>query len=68
MPWKLYSKNDDNFVLSVLCGGIGMYEFKTTLTPEELSAYESLGTGALDKLAYEIMKNSERFSYRQYNP
>ena len=65
-PWKytLYEAEDDRLVLSVVCGGVGLYEVRVPLTPADVEAYRLSGAAYLDNLCAEVAKDPKRFDDR----
>jgi hypothetical protein len=48
--WMLFADGERR-LLSVVCGGVGIYEIEFELTDDEISDYETAGSARLDKLA-----------------
>lgn len=48
-PWNytLYKKQS-KYILSVLCGGVGMYEIEIELNKEEVDAFKENGESYID--------------------
>ena len=59
------SKNEksNDFFIEVACGGIGMYEIKIKLLPEEIETFKN-NPEKLNELAKEIAKKPEYFLKR----
>lgn len=66
VSWQLYRDRNDDLMLSVLCGSIGLWEFKTYLSDEEKTKYDQQGPSFLDNLALLISKNPESYKTRQF--
>ena len=64
--YKLY-EDGEQLVLSVVCGGIGMFEAKVVLTDGEKADYEEQGESYLDDLAYDIGKDQSKYADRMIN-
>ncbi len=61
-PWEYtFTKETSGYLLSVVCGSVGLYEVEVTLNEEQLSKYNATGEAYLDELASQIRKNPERF-------
>jgi hypothetical protein len=60
-PWNytLY-KEQDKFLLIVLCGTVGMFEKEHYLTEDELKNYQEKGESYIDELAAGINFTSVR--------
>lgn len=54
----------DELLMIVLCGGIGLYEVKFHLNPEERSEYETRGVEYLRELADQVRQDEPQFSAR----
>lgn len=52
------------WVLSVLCGGIGQYERTLVLTTEEVARVEEWGRYYVEKLALDVAKEPSLFGAR----
>jgi hypothetical protein len=61
--YKLF-QDENELVLAVVCGGVGMFEVKVVLNDIEKSKYEELGRPYLDNLAYDIGKNTSKYEER----
>ncbi len=61
--WMLFSTGD-NYILSVLCGSVGLYTRDVELTTNELSEYATSGDKAIENLAVEISRNPSMFESR----
>jgi hypothetical protein len=62
--YKLY-QNGEQLVMSVVCGGIGMYEVRVVLNEEERLQYVESGDSFLNELAYDIAKNTQNYLQRK---
>ncbi len=63
----LKKTNSEIFVLSSLCGSIGMYTIEIQLNEEELANYKEYGNGYITKLSKEISQNPDKYSDRAIN-
>ncbi|MCF0074732.1 hypothetical protein LZD49_29875 [Dyadobacter sp. CY261] len=50
------------YVLSVVCGGAGMYDFAIRLTSEQIAAYERDGLSYITQLAEKIRYDQAPFA------
>jgi hypothetical protein len=57
----LEQDDDDTMILTVTCGGVGMYDLRIELTPTEIKNYLDQGESYLNTLASEIGKNTSAF-------
>ncbi len=57
-------KNNGNYYLSVLCGGIGLYELEINLNEQEVASFTNIGESYIDDLAKEIQKNTTKWLHR----
>ncbi len=62
--WMLY-QDSDSYILSVLCGSIGMFTLELILSAEEVSDYLERSDKAIDKLARAVCSNPEAYQSRQ---
>jgi hypothetical protein len=62
-PWlyTLYKSDEGTFVLSVLCGGAGMYELNLPLEAGQM-INAHVGDDYLEKLANKVRANPERYA------
>jgi hypothetical protein len=67
-PWNytLY-QTENKYTLSVLCGGVGMYEIEIELNKEEADSYKEKGESYIDILAKEIQENTNQWIHRKVN-
>ncbi|WHA44054.1 hypothetical protein [Agrobacterium larrymoorei] len=65
VSWQLYKDGNDDLILSVLCGSIGTWEFKTFLSYKEQEKHTEQGSVFLDNLALVISKDPEHYKTRQ---
>ena len=63
--YELYEEGGSHF-LSVMCGGIGMYERVVKLTPDEMERYRSQGNHVLDDLRRRIATGDDMFAGRDF--
>ena len=66
--WKyiLYRYNDD-FVLSVLCGTVGVFDVNIELDKEEKAKYLSEGIDFINNLSYKVSGSPTSYSDRRIN-
>ena len=57
--YDLFEESDGTFVISVLCGTIGLYQARVRLNDEETRRYQEEGQNFLDDLATRIRKESK---------
>lgn len=64
---KMFTLYDDNghYVLSVVCGGVGMYDVNVPLDSEECASYREEGEAFLETLAYKIARDPNRYRDRR---
>lgn len=63
--WFEFVRNDTGaHFLTVLCGGIGLFEHTIRLTAEELALIDEYGEYYLEKLALDIARAPEKFADR----
>ena len=64
-PWDYkFFELEQKFYLSVICGGVGMYEINLLLNKEEIQKYEKEGITYIDKLAREVQYYTSRYMDR----
>ncbi len=63
----LFEDSDGSHVLSVMCGGIGMYEVKIRLEEADALRYTNEGEAYIEELAYDVARNSSKYSHRTLN-
>ena len=61
--WSLY-KQDDELILSVVCGSVGIYEQAMALNKQEIMAYKSGGSSYLSELANRVRSAPDSFVNR----
>ncbi len=61
--YKLF-KADTKYILTVVCGGIGMYERSIALTDEEVEKFRERGESYIDELACDVSKNEAKYRDR----
>lgn len=54
-----------DYVLSVVCGGVGVYEFAIRLTAAQVSAYQQEGIPYISRLAEQVRHNQAPFNAQQ---
>lgn len=62
--WMLY-KSDESFILSVLCGSVGMFTREIVLSIDEVSEYLEHSDKAIEKVAQSVRSNPEKYQSRQ---
>lgn len=62
--WMLFN-TDDEYILSVACGSIGIYTCEIVLTDKEINDYQVLGEKALEELARDIRFFHSKYQSRQ---
>ena len=62
----LEKSDNERYTLTVLCGGIGMYEVRVELTPEEIVEYEEWGKHFVEHMARRICRDPEKYLHRHY--
>lgn len=62
--YTLYKENQ-NYLLEVVCGGLAIFELKIALNREEINRYLSNGETYIDKLAEKIRKTPDKFLDRK---
>ncbi|SDD49379.1 hypothetical protein SAMN04487996_101156 [Dyadobacter soli] len=50
-----------DYVLSVVCGGVGVYEFEIRLTAAQIAAYEREGIPYISRLAEQVRHDQAPF-------
>ncbi len=60
--YRLFKNSSDEYVLSVLCGTIGLYEVEVKLSPQQIQDYEDKGEKVIDELAQEIRNNPANYT------
>lgn len=64
--YTLYHNIEKNeYLRSVLCGGVAMYELKIILNEEEIMNFENNGEEYIDDLAKKVQKNTSLFLERK---
>lgn len=64
LMYSLSETDRGELILSVICGGIGMYEARLILDPEERQSFKAEGESFLDNLASSIAKHPDRYQDR----
>ncbi len=59
--YRLFKNSSDEYVLSVLCGTIGLYEVDVKLTSKQIEDYETYGEKIIDELAQKIRNNPSSY-------
>lgn len=62
--WMLF-KDEERYILSVLCGSVGMYTREIVLSDQELADYQTSGEKALERLARDICSFQSKYESRQ---
>lgn len=60
--YRLEEDSGGSLYLSVVCGGIGMYEVRLKLNDAEVARYKEGGSDYLRNLAYDVGKDVRRCS------
>ena len=63
--WFELVKTSTGLILSVLCGGIGVYEVAIRLTEEEATRFAEEGATFIQDLAYRVARNPDAFADRE---
>lgn len=63
--YALYDDEAGGLVISVVCGGIGMYQVRIRLTEEEKERFEAVGEDFLTSLARKIAYDDASYSDRK---
>lgn len=61
--WMLFQDNED-FILSVLCGSVGIYTRDILLSEAEVASYHQDGITAIEKLAEQVRNHPEAYQPR----
>lgn len=61
LMYVLEEGDDGSLFLTVVCGGVGIYELQVQLNEQEKECYLNQGVGYLDQLAGLIGKNTADF-------
>ena len=62
--YTLYQDHHGQWIIEVLCGGIGMYLRRLKLNSEEIKTIEEWGEYYVEKIALDIAKHPARFKER----
>lgn len=60
----LYQTDDNNLILSVVCGTVGLYDVNIQLNDEEKDKFEKDGTEFMDELALDVSSNPPKYRNR----
>lgn len=60
----LYQTDDNNLILSVVCGTVGLYDVNIQLNDEEKDKFEKDGTEFIDELALDVSSNPPKYRNR----
>jgi hypothetical protein len=63
MSWVFYKDNDE-YILSVVCGTVGIFETVVKLSASEVSSYTEKGDDFIDNLAAQIRFKPENYASR----
>ena len=64
-PWNYsFFEKENKLFLSVVCGGVAVFEINLELNKEEVGKYELEGVLYIDKLAKEIQHSPSKFTER----
>ena len=66
MSWVFYQNNDE-YILSVVCGTVGIFETVIKLSTDEVNSYTEKGDEFIDNLASKIRFKPEGYSNRVIN-
>ena len=58
-------QNPGDYVLSVVCGGVGVCEFAIRLTAAQIAAYQQEGIPYISRLAEQVRHNQAPFNAQQ---
>ncbi|MEC4088084.1 hypothetical protein [Pseudoalteromonas rubra] len=64
--WILFQNQNDMY-LTVLCGGVAMFNVDIQLTQTEIASYKSFGRGFIVELAESVAFNPGAYSRRKSN-
>ncbi len=67
----LYQTDDNNLILSVVCGTVGLYDMNIQLNDKEKDKFEKDGTKFIDDLANDISSEPPKYEnrhIREINP
>jgi hypothetical protein len=65
-PWDFTLYEDgDRLILSVLAGGVGLFEVPVALAPDEVAAWHEHGVAGLQPLIKKIRGNPGSFASRR---
>ena len=56
--------DQDRYILSTMCGGVGMYEVCIVLDSNEVERFHTDGSAFIEELAYEIGRNTSKYKNR----
>ena len=62
--YTLYKDPNGQWIIEVLCGGVGLYLRRLELNSGEIGMIEEWGDYYVEKIALEIAKQPERFKER----
>lgn len=54
------------YVLSVVCGGVGLYDFVIRLTPAQVAGYEQEGLPYISRLAEQVRHDQAPFEAQRH--
>lgn len=60
----LYQTDDNNLILSVVCGTVGLYDMNIQLNEEEKLQFQKDGTKFIDDLAMNVSSNPPKYERR----
>jgi hypothetical protein len=64
---KMFSLDCDDlghYILSAMCGGVGMYEVSILLDAEEVERFRIEGNAFIEELAYDVVRNTSKYKDR----
>lgn len=60
--YRLFKNSSNEYILSVLCGTVGLYEIEVKLTKSQVDDYELKGESVIDELAQDIREDSKDYT------
>jgi hypothetical protein len=64
LEYDFFQETDGSFLISVLCGSIGLYDAKIRLNADEARDYQEEGSAFLDRFALSIRKEESKYQSR----
>ncbi len=59
--YVLSKTNSNDYILSVVCGTVGIFEVDITLSIDQIKKYENSGEEFLDELAAKVRSNPKSY-------